>query len=223
MSKKMVVFDFDGTLVDAHTQFVVGLKHFSEARGLPWDGDKMGAGYTNPAKFDLGWGVPLEQQTALLRELNEFYFGEITNHKRFLPILFDGAREAIQELAKDYDLSIVTARDRKSLQIVLDHYELTPYFPDFRSLCCARDRGYDIKPAPDAMQCLLRDTGHAVEDSVVIGDTIADIAMANNAGAKSIAALWGVHARDRLASEKPTMMLENIRDLPQAVNELFNQ
>ena len=219
--RKLIVFDFDGTLVDAHGEYTNALKEFSETRNLPWDTHKMALGYTAPGISDLGWGVSIEEQLILFKDLNEFYFSEMSNNNRFMPTLFPDTINVLDALKQDYDLGVITARDRNSLLAVFRYYNLDQYFTGYRSLCCARDRGYKIKPMPDAVHCLLNDTFHKVENIVVIGDTTADIGMANAAGAKSIAALWGVHPAEKLQSENPTLMVENISDLPQAILKIF--
>ena len=220
--RKLVVFDFDGTLVESHTGLTESLKEFSESRNLPWSSEKMGLGYTTPLISDLGWGVSFEEQVRLLKELQKFYFDELITSRRFMPTMFLHTEEVLQELHGKYDLSIVTARDRLSLNAVLEYYNLNEYFKGYRSLTCAAERGHLIKPKPDAIYCLIKDTNHSLENIVVIGDTNSDIGMANNAGVKSIAALWGVHPVEKLQQENPTIMLENIKDLPQAIEKVFS-
>jgi phosphoglycolate phosphatase len=222
MSKKLIAFDFDGTIVESHTGFSESLKEFSDARGLTHDSMKMARGYVDPTKYDLGWGVPLEQQQKLLDDVNEFYFAEMVNNGRFMPTLFANVRETLENMKDEHDMVIITARERSSLKFILDHYGLNKFFPFFRSLCCARERGYPIKPAPDALQCVLKDTKHAPQDVVVIGDTSSDIRMANAAGAKSIGVLWGVHPQEMLAEHKPTLMLEDFLGIPQGVRTIFS-
>jgi phosphoglycolate phosphatase-like HAD superfamily hydrolase len=46
--------------------------------------------------------------------------------------------------------------------------------------------------------------------------------MANNAGAKSVAALWGLQSKERLAAYNPTVMLEDISELPPAIDRIFH-
>lgn len=219
--RKLIVFDFDGTLVDAHAEYTNALREFSESRNLPWDTDKMALGYTTPGISDLGWGVPIDQQLELFKALNAFYFTEMVEQKRFMPTLFPDTLSVLEELSQDYDLGVITARDRKSLLAIFEHYNLEKYFLGYRSLCCARDRGYAIKPDAGAVYCLLGDTRHHVENIVVVGDTTADIGMANNAGAKSIAALWGVHPPEKLQAADPTVMLRDMRDLPKTIRQMF--
>ena len=221
--RKLIVFDFDGTLIESQPTFDLALEEFSTGRSLPFDAKKMAVGYVNPLKYDLGWGVTLAEQPQLLEDVNDYYTDQMIVHGRLMAPLFPHAKEVLTELSNDYDLSIVTARARSTLNVILKHHGIEGLFPHYRSLCCARDRGYSIKPAPDALECLLRDTKHDPRDVVVVGDTTSDILMANNAGVKSIAALWGAHPKEKLETAKPTVMLETIADLTEIVTDIFNQ
>lgn len=220
--RKLLVFDFDGTLVESATQYATALKEFSDIRGLPHDATKMAHGYTHPETHDLGWGIALNQQPALLAELNEWFYNEVVTANRFMSTVFPNTMETLEALEGVYDFSIVTARDRRSLKATLEYYGMEKYFPIFRTLCCATERGYSIKPAADAIHCVIAESGHDLPDIVVIGDTTADIEMAHNAGVKSIAALWGAHPKEKLAACSPTIMLDDISELPASLTKLFN-
>jgi len=219
--RKLIVFDFDGTLVDSQFIFDVALEDFSSGKSLSWDIKKMAVGYVDPLKYDLGWGVALKDQPAIFHDFNIFMNERFRTDPRYMPVLFEHADTVLQELKEDYDLCIITARARESLLATLAYYNLSELFPNYRSLCCATDRGYPIKPMPDAVHCLLNDTKHLIENIVIVGDTTADIGMANAAGAKSIAALWGVHPAEKLQSANPTVMLDSITGLPDAIRRVF--
>jgi phosphoglycolate phosphatase len=52
----------------------------------------------------------------------------------------------------------------------------------------------------------MREAGAAPENTVVVGDTVFDIAMAHAAGASAIGVSWGYHTRDSLmASGAPVI------------------
>ena len=222
MNRKLVVFDFDGTLVDFIHAFSIALAEFSHARNLPHDLAKMSAGYIDPYKYDLGWGLPLDRQKPLHDALMDYILEETIANKRFIPPLFDGAKSVLEELAQSYDFAVVTARDRPTLHAIMDYHQIKNHFQAIRTLCCTRERGYNLKPAPDAIYCLLKDTKHMLDDVIMVGDTTADIDMANAAGVKSIAVAWGLHPRERLAASNPTIMLDSVNDLPAAISKLFN-
>lgn len=222
MTRKLVVFDFDGTLIDSRDSFGVALKEFSEARGLLHDHDKLSVGYVDPMKYDMGWGVPLEQQEDLLNQLMDYIQEETLQHKKFIPPLFSGAVQMLSDIVHDYDLALVTARDRPTTEVILDQHDLNRFFPHIRTICCARERGYRIKPAADSLHCLWKDTGHGSIHTLVVGDTTSDVQMAHAAGAKSIAVTWGLHPRSKLETVTPTAFADKVSELPQLIDSLFS-
>ncbi len=141
MSRKLVVFDFDSTLADTQPQLDIALAEFSTMKGLSHDAKKMAVGYVDPLKYDLGWGVSLEDQPQLLLDLNEYYTQQMIEHQRFMPELYPSIRESIDEMVETYDLGIVTARIRVTLNEILKHSAMNHHFPSVRTFCCARERG----------------------------------------------------------------------------------
>lgn len=211
--RKLLVFDFDGTLADTQPALDLALKEFSDARGLPHDPLKMAIGYVDPTRFDLGWGLSLHEQIEPARAFQDFIKNVCTVEERFIASLFDGVTEFLDEIKVDYDITIVTARDKPSFLSLVQHHKIDTLFSTYRTSCCARERGYKIKPQPDALNCVLQEMQYQPEHAIVIGDTTSDIRMAKNAGVKSIGVLWGAHDRDTLQAENADAIAENVVDL----------
>jgi len=219
--RKLIIFDFDGTLVNSQIHFDAGLAEFSNSRSLPHDPVKMATGYVDILKNDLGWGVPLEEQPQLFKDFCSFLDHECIENKRFIPELFDHVFTVLEQLNQEYDLSIITARSRSTMLVALDHHGLREFFPHYRTHCCTKERNYRLKPEADALHCLVRDTRHELKNVIMIGDTTADIGMANAAGVKSIGVLWGAHNADKLNAMNPSALLNNMLDMPVAIQKLF--
>jgi phosphoglycolate phosphatase-like HAD superfamily hydrolase len=49
---------------------------------------------------------------------------------------------------------------------------------------------------------------------VVVGDSVVDIRAGKNAGAKTVAVLSGIFSREELEKEKPDLILESVKELP---------
>jgi phosphoglycolate phosphatase len=223
MTKKLVIFDFDGTIIDFKSVAAASLADFSNYRGLPYDVEKMLVGYVDLHKNDVGWGVPLDEQESLFQEMGAYLTEQIVKYKKFVPQLFAHAKDIIHALSENYDLSIVSARDRASLLTIMEDQGIRDYFTVYRSACCAREKNIRIKPEPDTIHCLLSESGHDFDDVIVIGDTTADIRMARNAGVKSIAVTWGLHPRDLLQTSEPDYLLDDIRALPDVIQGAFSR
>ena len=56
-----------------------------------------------------------------------------------------------------------------------------------------------------------------LEDTVVIGDTVFDILMAQNAGVASVGVSYGNHSADRLIDAGADVIIDDFADLPEAL------
>jgi phosphoglycolate phosphatase len=99
-----------------------------------------------------------------------------------LPALFGGLRAAGRRIA------VVTTDDREPTERTLEALEVAPMV----EAVIAADDGLPVKPAPDAVVAVAARIGVAVSRTAVIGDTLADLAMARAAGARAIGVASGV-------------------------------
>ncbi len=73
------------------------------------------------------------------------------------------------------------------------------------------------KPDPRLLQVVMGKWGAAPEGTVVIGDGVNDIRLAQNAGAWSCAFLNGITGREKLIALEPDMTCERLRELPSLI------
>lgn len=210
--EKQAAFDMDGTIVHSSVIYQPMLDAFTLETGIPNNSALIVAGYTEPLKYDLGFGVKLDEQPEILNRMDRFHIAEMKKGN-FVPELYEGMDDVLKELNKDYYLSLVTVNRLAVSLEFLKQRDVIKYFSDWRTLCCARDRGLDIKPSPDALNCMSRKSGHRACDTVVIGDSAADIHMAHNANAKSIAARYGLASFDNVMAAEPHAYVDKPEEL----------
>jgi phosphoglycolate phosphatase-like HAD superfamily hydrolase len=99
-----------------------------------------------------------------------------------LPTLFGGLRAAGRRIA------VVTTDDREPTERTLEALEVAPMV----EAVIGADDGLPVKPAPDAVVAVASRLGVAVTRTAVVGDTVADLAMARAAGALAIGVASGV-------------------------------
>jgi len=109
--------------------------------------------------------------------------------------LFPGARDALAAIhARDpWVLGIATGKSRRGLDTLLHAHDLTALFVTQQ---VADD--HPSKPHPSMIHTALSETGVASKDAVMVGDTIFDMQMAQNAGVPFIGVSWGYHAVQHL-------------------------
>ena len=206
---KLIVFDWDGTLMDSAAHIVACLQNVITELSLEPKTD-------TELKNIIGLGLR-EAFVALYPQADDEKLTSLTHHyrehffdKSATPCeLFDGARELIEELErKNYFLAVVTGKGRNGLDKVLNETGLGKHFPVTR---CA-DESHS-KPHPQMMLDVIDYYGINASQAIMIGDSEYDLQMANNANAKSIAVTYGVHEKQRLLDCNPITCLDSIDEL----------
>jgi len=208
---KLIVFDWDGTLMDSAAHIVTCLQMALADLELPQKSD-------DEIKNIIGLGLR-EALGVLCPQANDHELTALTGRYRqhffdqqHEPCeLFPGARELIEELHRqDYFLAVATGKGRNGLDKVLNETGMGAFFPMTR---CA-DESHS-KPHPQMLLDIIDWYGVEAHETIMIGDTEYDLEMANNAAAHSVAVTYGVHEKQRLLDCKPLTCLDNIDDLHQ--------
>jgi len=131
--------------------------------------------------------------------------------------LYPGMREVIDEAkASGWALGIFTGKSRVSATRTLDHLQLTSQF----DVIVTSDDVTHPKPAPDGVILAARHVGTAPEKTCFVGDNPADIIAGNEAGAITIAALWGAFNQEETRSAHPAYVLHSPHELQSLLPQL---
>ncbi|RTL04015.1 MAG: HAD family hydrolase, partial [Lysobacterales bacterium] len=183
----LLVFDWDGTLMDSEYRIVACLRAASLSLGLPALAD---AAY----RHVIGLGLieacamlyPLAGDDEHLR-LAEAYKHEFLSRDPAGMQLFAGAAGVLEALCADgYRLAVATGKSRAGLERA---YRDTGLGRLFEASRCADETA--SKPDPRMLHELLAETGVPAARALMIGDTEFDLAMARAAGMAGIGATWG--------------------------------
>lgn len=206
MQYELIVFDWDGTLMDSAGRIVSSLRSAIADAGLPRREDKalaniigLGLQESLQALFPEG----KQQEYDLLVERYRHYFLDADPTPTQL---FGGARETLELLRGNGRwLAIATGKARRGLNEVLRETALESFFQATR---CA-DETYS-KPHPHMLLELMEEMGIRPEHTLMIGDTEYDLLMAKNAGVDSVAIGHGVHEAKRLLACDPLVLVEDL-------------
>lgn len=207
---ELIVFDWDGTLLDSQAQIVDSM--------LATCTDLAMAPPTREAIKDIiGLGLP--------EALDELFPGtgpEVrlritdTYRRHFLGTsapskLFPGALDTLRELhGQGYLLGIATGKGRRGLDRSLAEAGVADLFHVTR---CA-DEAFS-KPHPQMLLDVLDVLGVDPARTLMVGDTEYDMQMAVNAGTASLAVNYGVHDESRLMRHNPLGCIHAISDIKQ--------
>ena len=212
MAKKydLLVFDWDGTLMDSAAHIAGALQAAFKDLGLPVPSSAA-------ARHVIGLG--LEDALRYLNPaLQRHRYQEVAERYRvhFLAgdqdvELFPAVAEGILSLKQTgYLMAVATGKSRRGLDRSLLATGLVPYFHASR---CA-DEGFP-KPHPDMLNVIMQTLGAAAERTLMIGDTTHDLQMAQNAGVAAVAVCYGAHAADDLQGMNPLACLNSFEHLMQ--------
>ena len=206
---KLIVFDWDGTLMDSAAHIVSSLQTaIAELDLEKKTNDELkniiGLGLRE-AFFALYPEAGDDELTALTLRYREHFFDKQADTSK----LFSGARELVQELQdKDYYLAIATGKGRNGLNKILKETGMEEFFPITR---CA-DESHS-KPHPQMLLDIIDYYGIEANEAIMVGDTEYDLLMANNANANAVGVTYGVHEKQRLLDCEPLTCLDNMNDL----------
>jgi len=208
MPYRLAVFDFDGTIADTRTPITLSANRALVETGFPARAD---------ADVQELVGLPLERVMETLsgsaeavEELCAAYRAAFREIAPGNSPLYDGVREAIEELRGDgLRLAIATSRSRGSLEMFLEQHALKEHFCFWAGGGCIT-RG---KPHPEMLEYVLAGAGGRVEETLMIGDTTHDMEMGRAARIDTCAVTYGMHDAARLAASQPTYVVHHAREI----------
>ena len=207
---RLIVFDWDGTLMDSIGSIVACTRAMMDELGLGGVPDQTIRG-------TIGLGLR-ETVEILCPGGGEALFAAVvaTYRKHWLatwrdqPVLFAGVRETLTELADEgYLLAVATGKSRRGLDHVLAQTGLDGAFHATRTVDEALS-----KPHPEMLLAILDELGVRPGAAVMIGDTTYDLEMARNAGTAAVGVCTGSHGREELMRLEPLACLDAITELP---------
>lgn len=210
----LIVFDWDGTLMDSTSTIVRCIQAAARDLGLPIP-DKSAASYV------IGLGLQDAMQAAI-PDVDPKYYPRIVERYRHHYLgqdkdltLFDGVQDMLEDLAQQgYFLAVATGKSRVGLNRALNSTKLLSMFDATR---CA-DETFS-KPHPAMLQELTRELGQEMQRTLMIGDTTHDLQMAINAGAGGVAVEFGAHPVEQLQALNPLFSAGSIKVLHQWLND----
>jgi len=206
---KLVVFDWDGTLMDSEAQIVNSLANVISDLNLPSRSDR-------DLRNVIGLGLPEairhlfpDEESEVQRNFAERYRHHFLSGAQSPSALFHGALEVVSRLHEQgYLLAVATGKSRRGLDRSLQETSSGEYFHVTR---CA-DETFS-KPHPQMLLEIMTDLNVEPDETVMIGDTEYDLQMAAQAGTAALAVSYGVHERERLLAHQPLACLDDISEV----------
>ena len=222
VSSPFAIFDIDGTLVDSRAMITACMDAAFVGAGFPAPGYEktrrviglsLGAGlkYLAPEADDA-------THTLILESYRDAFFTMRSDPSLASP-LYDGAAELLASLAADgWVLGIATGKSRRGLDAMMEQFDWRSLFAaDF----CADDG--PGKPHPHMVLENMRAVGADPRNTVVIGDSEHDMAMAVAAGVQAIGVTWGFGTRAEMEAAGAKVVVDTMATLGENIRMLLNE
>jgi phosphoglycolate phosphatase len=217
----LVVFDLDGTLVDTAPDLVATLNVILAREGLPpvaYDAARNMVGGGARVMIERGLAadgrkVATPAVDKLVKDFIEHYAAHIADQSRPFP----GLEAALDDIeAGGCRLAVCTNKLEWLAVRLLDALGLSKRFVAI----CGGDTFGLQKPDPELLHRSIARCEGRVEQAIMIGDSISDIAMAKAAGVPIIAVTYG-YTETPVGELGPDRVISACPDLPRVVFDLF--
>lgn len=193
-SKQAIIFDFDGTLVDASEAICHSFNQALEKRQLPrMDPREIRAmigtplvGMFKSVVKDLP-GVDVDQ---FVRDYRSAFF----THSLVLTRLMPGTEETLTHFSSHAKLGIATSRRSDGALHILGNFGLLGHF----SAVVGIEHVSESKPDPEPIHRTLEQLQVPAERAVMVGDTVDDMMAGKRAGLTVVGVTTGTTSRAEL-------------------------
>ncbi len=207
---RLLIFDWDGTLVDSIGRIVAAMQCAAHSCGLAPLSDTAVRGI-------IGLGLPeavrvlypYERDERLLARLQVAYGDHYLRLEEEPSALFPGVEQALSLWREQgYLLAVATGKTRQGLRRVLEGRGWLDYFDVTR---CADETA--SKPDPRMLHEIMSYCGVAPGQSLMVGDATFDLQMARNAGVDSVAVGFGAQSLEVLKAHGPALVINDYSEM----------
>jgi phosphoglycolate phosphatase len=204
----LIVFDWDGTLMDSTLGIALSIQEAAREMGLPVP-ERAAASHV------IGLGLHDSLRSAVPSLPPERYMDFVELYRKHFRAqqetmtLFPGVTELLDRLrARGHRLAVATGKSRRGLDQALQMTGIGGHFVASR---CADET--QPKPHPAMLLELMAECGFEARELLMIGDTSHDLGMAGSAGVDAVAVCYGAHSAGSLSALAPRACVGSVREL----------
>lgn len=204
---KLIIFDLDGTLVDAYPAIISSFNHTMRSLKTKEESGTV-------IRRAVGWGDEnLLKPFIKIKDLKKALRIYRSHHKEELPKnsrLFPGTKKLLRYLKKrGLKLAVASNRPTKFSWILIRHLGLKKYL-DY--VCCA-DRLKHAKPHPEILRKIMQKFSLKPKNTLYVGDMTVDAQAGRRAKIKTIIVTSGSSTRREIEKERPFLIISGIIEL----------
>jgi phosphoglycolate phosphatase len=210
-SRKLILFDLDGTLVDGQhsiyatfaatfPQFGYAAPSRSDVRGI------IGRSLPKAIADLLGEDAPIMAMTEAYKE----HFHLMRSAPGYSEALYDDVDATIRRLSVRDDIVLGTATGKalRGIHWLIDEHGWQGFFKTLQAADTAAS-----KPSPEMLFNACRETGISPSNTIVFGDSIYDMQMAVSGGGTGIGVSWGYAEPETLLKAGAQQIIHRFTDV----------
>jgi phosphoglycolate phosphatase len=206
---RVVIFDWDGTLMNSEARIVTSIQTAAARCGLPVLPDHESKKIIGLSLDKAILGLYPHADEATVVAMSEAYSQCFLEESEVEMQAFDGAEALLYSLkSQGVKLAIATGKSRRGLDQVLSECGLGVYFDMTRTPVESAS-----KPDPLMLQQILQELDVSVEHALMVGDTTFDMHMAQQIEMDRVALAHGVHESHELEVHGPLAHFEDLHGL----------
>jgi len=207
MRYRLIVFDWDGTVIDSPRAIVECMQEASRDLDLPVPEPErashvIGLGLHDAMKI-VAPDLPGERYPEFIAAYRRHFLAREDTMR-----LFAGMEALLERLSRERSLAIATGKSRKGLERSLEATGVRRLFAASR---CADETS--PKPHPAMLLELMDELNHSRQETLMIGDTSHDLEMARAAGVDALAVTYGAHNEEGLRACGPLGCISTVTEL----------
>ncbi len=218
MGKKLIIFDADGTLWDSEKDVFLSFNHIlKEKSGIEvnYQQFKELAGLSLEMMFEKT--LP-EDKKNIYNDCAMAYRKYYIEEKHCLDTteLFKGVRETLEQLKRDgVFIAIASGKVQKAVDDMVEFFKLDGF--EF-TLGIGKSQ-FKNKPDPGVINYLMSELNVSKEETIMVGDTAADILAGQNAGVDTVAVTYGYDKLENITCLNPTYIIDDFSKLLEIIKK----
>lgn len=206
----LVIFDLDGTLIDAFEDIADAANFVRTRNDMPeLTVDEVKDHVGHGARY-LVEGVLQSQDRAFVDENLQALVGFYESLEESKARVYTGVVDTLKRLRELGIRTAIASNKPHSVTLkVVEKLGLAPLVDVVRG----EDTGIRRKPAPDVLLRIMHDAGVPPERTLMVGDSLVDIECAKAAGIRVAAVSYGQHTAGLLKSAYPDFMINEMPEL----------
>ena len=208
----MLIFDFDGTLVNSLPPAIDAMQDMLKEQSFPYKSKEeicQHIGY-GERPFVSG-SIGSEKEDDIKRAKESYYRIYRERLKEIRP--FPNVMETLNHFKNKINIIVSNKRDL-FIDLILENLKMKSIFSEV----IGEDSIIAHKPDPQTINMLLKKYNIAPQKALFVGDMTLDIETGKNAGIHTCGVSYGFHGKEKLKKVKPDFLINDLSELMQHIS-----